>query len=476
MDNEQLCDEESRQHIYALLEKYEWYEVCRLVQDIALPRSASTSSFARSSLFSHISTESRLSPVSTDYPPSQPSSTSSRSRRRRGLILYRSGLNPTKPSPLPLSSPCSQTFSPTSTSCHDSPFPIDCDSNSVTSTATGRSGHKHKEGIWFCTFCTDLKTYNAKSDWKKHEIRHHETGEKWPCPFRNCFEIFDREVDFQKHCVHYHPDSPVPKDVKIRLLPKLVYGCGFDGCKAVLTGWDERCNHVADLHMKKEGLRQFNWKYTNVIRNLLRQDATRNAWKELFAALESKEPRHQITWNPVNTRVLKQKLECCDMRPDVDEVVHTALAFREGRPFNDTVELHPDFRTPSQDSIHNYANLSAAQRNRILKGLRLQPMSTSTPKLVDDSCAFMAHPGNLVEFTTPTHAKDLATQPYGRRSSSIMDIDEDDLFFEPDPQIPPGLELGPERSNIEASHQCRSSRGHIIPKSLRHFTSRLSPK
>ena len=38
MENEQSYDEETRQHVYALLEKYEWYDVCRLVQEIALPR------------------------------------------------------------------------------------------------------------------------------------------------------------------------------------------------------------------------------------------------------------------------------------------------------------------------------------------------------------------------------------------------------------------------------------------------------
>jgi hypothetical protein len=318
--------------------------------------------------------------------------------------------------------------------------------------------------------------FSAKSDWKKHEMRHHETGEEWPCPFYNCSEVLDRAADFQNHCHRYHPDSPPPTDIKIRLLPKVVYGCGFDGCKAVLTGWDERCSHIADFHMKKKGLRHSDWSYANVIRNLLRQDATRKAWKDLFATLESSEPKHQITWSPSNTRVLKQKLECCDMRPDVEEVVHTALALRKDRPFNDAVELHPDFKTPSQDSIYNYSILSEAQRLRILKGLQLPPLPSPTATLINESNAlFAAHPGNLVELPSSYQIGELVNVPRGRRTSSIMDLDEDDLSS--DHQIPPGLELGPDWPDMEESpHRRRSSRGHVIPRTLRQFTSRLSPR
>ncbi|KAF2661396.1 hypothetical protein K491DRAFT_452550 [Lophiostoma macrostomum CBS 122681] len=477
MDNGQFYDEETREHIYALLEKYEWYDVCRMVQDTALPRPNSTISVSRISLLSGKSNESRLSALSTGYTPSLLSSTSSRSKSRQELNLYRSGLNPTKPSLVPKTPSHSQVPCPEDISWQASPLPNDCDSRSVASSTTrSNAPSSSKDGNWFCTFCAELRTFSAKSDWKKHEMRHHETNEEWPCPFYNCSEVLDRAVDFQNHCRRYHPDSPPPTDIKIRLLPKLVYGCGFDNCKALLTGWDERCSHIADLHMKKEGLRQADWSYANVIRNLLRQEATRKKWKELFAALNSKESRHQVTWSPSNTRVLKQKLECCDMRPNVDELVHTALALRKDRPFNDVVELHPDFTTPSQDSIHNYSILSEAQRLRILNGLQLPLLPASTTTLINEpSPLFAAHPGSLVELPIPNQNRELSHVSYGRRTSSIMDIDEEDLFS--DPQIPPGLELGPDWPDMgESPHRRRSSRGYIIPKTLRHFTSRLSPK
>jgi hypothetical protein len=63
-----------------------------------------------------------------------------------------------------------------------------------------------------------------------------------------------------------------------------VFGCGFDKCKEVSIGWDERCDHVAK-HMKN-GATMDQWKYSNVIRNLIRQEALHDTWKELIGCLE----------------------------------------------------------------------------------------------------------------------------------------------------------------------------------------------
>lgn len=38
MDEEQRYDEESLQHIYALLGKHEWPEICRMVQQVSSSR------------------------------------------------------------------------------------------------------------------------------------------------------------------------------------------------------------------------------------------------------------------------------------------------------------------------------------------------------------------------------------------------------------------------------------------------------
>ncbi|ORY18420.1 hypothetical protein BCR34DRAFT_610397 [Clohesyomyces aquaticus] len=439
-------DEESLQHIYALLQKHKSTDLVRMVLDVAETRLSATSSLSRLSQFSGNSIESRVSAVSTDYAPTRPSSTSSGSRPPRDFLSYRSGLDPTKPGPLRMYSTPSEVLSPTNTLSISSPVPWDFDNRSIASSASKRSKPSTSDGIWFCTFCSNHKSFAAKSDWKKHEERHHETGQDWPCPIRNCFKVFDREANFVKHCQLWHPDIPPPTDIKILLLDRVVYGCGFDGCKAILAGWRERCNHVADLHMKKERRNRSDWKYSNVIHNLLRQDATRSAWKSLFAGYQLDKPRHQITWAPENSRVLKQKLECSDMRPSVDVVLHIALSLREGRPFNDVVELDPAFKTPSQDSV---PTLTAAELSNVLKGTSLKHVPAQQPissmALASDLSRSTAtsfvepHPGTLVEFNTQTFVLPRAM------SMTYIDTDQESLMSldEPDPQIPPGLDLGP---------------------------------
>ncbi|KAL1594581.1 hypothetical protein SLS60_010342 [Paraconiothyrium brasiliense] len=387
-------------------------------------------------------------------------------------------------------SPISEVFSPTDTLSMPSPQPTDIESMTVKSSTAKPSVTSSGGGPWFCTFCSEHTSFAAKADWKKHETKHHETGEDWPCPIRNCLEVLDRKLDFEAHFKRHHPDVPCPTDVRVRLLPRLVYGCGFDGCKAILTGWKERCDHVA-LHMKPKGTEKrrgrTEWKYSNTIHNLLRQDATRSAWKSLFAEFESKQPRYQITWSPENTRILKQKLECCDMRPNVLEVVHTALSLREGRPFNDAAELDAAFITPSQDSVPRFELLTTEQLTQILSGRISQPISTMRPvsisQALDPKLSFTEpHPGDLVAF-------DIPSPTISGRRISYMDVDEDFGLTDegPDPQIPPGLELDPSQMSYGSSpkafqlyyshsptveempQQRRSSRGHIL---TRHFKGR----
>lgn len=450
---------------------------------------AGPASILSASRFSHMSSGSRHSGFSTDYSPSSPSSVSSHSGPRREVPLYRSGLNDAKTTRMPMPSPISETFSPADTLSLGSPLPTDFDSKSVASSTMNRAiTTPAVGGHWFCTFCTDYTTFAAKADWKKHETKHHETGEDWPCPIRNCGEVLDRKLDFEAHFKRHHPDVPCPIDVRIRLLPRRVYGCGFDGCKLFLTGWKERCDHVA-AHMKPKGTEKrrsrAEWNYSNTIHNLLRQPATRTAWKSLFANFESKEPRYKMTWTPGNTRVLKQKLECCDMRPEVDVVLHTALSLRSDRPFNDVPELDPDFNTPSQDSVPHFDTLTDEQLEFTLRGRCTQPhLPTASSYVVSLKAATVEpHPGELVAFQVPSPIIS------GRRIS-YMDIDTEELGLsgdEPDPQIPPGLELDPSQvpsagspkpfqiyySHPEAMDGApparRSSRGHIL---TRHFKGR----
>ncbi|KAJ4295613.1 hypothetical protein N0V90_007626 [Kalmusia sp. IMI 367209] len=375
MDGERKYDEESLQHIYALLQKHDIPDILRMALDITKSRPTSLR-------------------LVRDAPARLP--------------LYRSGLNPTKPAPAlalaptSTSSPISEAFSPADSVSLASPLPLDYDSRSITSSGAKRSTNT---GTWFCTFCPDLKSFAAKADWKKHETRHHETGEDWPCPIRNCFQVFDRELDFKEHCERHHPDVPPPTDIK--------------------TGNTPTRSTISSVRTPRE-----------------------LPGNPLFSDLESKEPRYQITWNPSNTRVLKQKLECSDMRPGVDMILHTALSLRSGRPFNDAVDLDPDFRTPSQDSVPHFNALTGAELTHILSGRRTQPLpggprSPLTSHPSESKIAFRdafrePHPGELVAF-------DIPSPTISHRRVSYMDIDSEsfNLIDEPDPQIPPGLDLDP---------------------------------
>lgn len=312
-----------------------------------------------------------------------------------------------------------------------------------------KSQSQSGEPFMFCTYCAEQKsqkTFKAKSDWKKHEMRMHETGEDWPCVVNGCNRIFDRQKDFIKHHQRYHAGRPLPSltDIGITLLPRRVFGCGFDKCKEVSIGWDERCDHVAK-HMKN-GATMDQWKYSNVIRNLIRQEALHDTWKELIGCLDERlrESRSQISWCPDNSRILRQKLQCCDLRPSREEVLITALSLRADIPLDPVHQQLPTgFVTPSRDSVPHVEKLSREQRMHILIGnsnphhsrarlasinAALLRISSSLAHVPDYDCGSSP----FVEPQTPgAPAVDTAS-----RRISYMDVDPGDYLDVAQPAIP----------------------------------------
>jgi hypothetical protein len=298
----------------------------------------------------------------------------------------------------------------------------------------------------FCTYCAEaksLKTFKAKSDWKKHEMRMHETGEDWPCIVIGCNRIFDRQKDFVKHHQRYHSGRPLPSltDIGITLLPRRVFGCGFDKCKEVSIGWDERCDHVAK-HMKN-GASFDQWKYSNVIRNLIRQEALHDTWKELVACLDERlrETRSHISWCPDNTRILRQKLQCCDLRPSREEVLITAMSLRADIPLESVHQQLPQgFVTPSRDSVPHSDKVSREQRMQILNGNSNPQLSRS--RLASINAALIritqtaGHSANYDCGSSPfIEPESPAVDTTGRRIS-YMDVDPGDFLDIAQPVIP----------------------------------------
>lgn len=298
----------------------------------------------------------------------------------------------------------------------------------------------------FCTYCAEqksLKTFKAKSDWKKHEMRMHETGEDWPCIVIGCNRIFDRQKDFVKHHQRYHSGRPLPSltDIGITLLPRRVFGCGFDKCKEVSIGWDERCDHVAK-HMKN-GASFDQWKYSNVIRNLIRQEALHDTWKDLVACLDERlrESRSHISWCPDNTRILRQKLQCCDLRPSREEVLITALSLRADVPLESVHQQLPlGFVTPSRDSVPHGDRLSREQRMQILIGNSNPQLSSSRLASVNAALIRVTnsaeHSANYDCGSSPfIEPESPAIDTTGRRIS-YMDVDPGDFLDVVQPAIP----------------------------------------
>lgn len=413
--------------------------------------STSTSN-TTSSASSGSSWRSRLSLASTfssstgssDMAPSIASSSSSRSRmRRQEPRSYPVGLDPTRPVPA-LLTPASDVSSPLDVK-HEPNF-TPTDNLSVASPGAFLDKEQSGDPFMFCTYCAEqksLKTFKAKSDWKKHEMRMHETGEDWPCIVIGCNRIFDRQKDFVKHHQRYHSGRPLPSltDIGITLLPRRVFGCGFDKCKEVSIGWDERCDHVAK-HMKN-GASFDQWKYSNVIRNLIRQEALHDTWKDLVACLDERlrESRSHISWCPDNTRILRQKLQCCDLRPSREEVLITAMALRSDIPLESVHQQLPlGFVTPSRDSVPHGDKLSREQRMQILIGNSNPQLSRS--RLASINAALLrvsnttAHSASFDCGSSPfIEPESPAIDTAGRRIS-YMDVDPGDFLDVAQPVIP----------------------------------------
>jgi hypothetical protein len=411
--------------------------------------SSATSSSA-SSWRSRLSIASTFSSASgnSDMAPSVASSSSSRSRMRRTEPRsYPTGLDPTRPVPAVLT-PSSEISSPLDLKVEPSFTPTD--DISVASPTLfpddDKSQNPSGEPYMFCTYCAEqktAKTFKAKSDWKKHEMRMHETGEDWPCIVNGCNRIFDRQKDFIKHHQRYHSGRPLPSltDIGITLLPRRVFGCGFDKCKEVSIGWDERCDHVAK-HMKN-GATADQWKYSNVIRNLIRQEALHDTWKELIGCLDERlrESRSQISWCPDNSRILRQKLQCCDLRPSREEVLITALSLRADVQLDPVHQQLPlGFVVPSRDSVPQVDKLTREQRMHILIGNSNTELARTRLAMIN--AALLRVSSNLSHVpdydcgSSPFIEVQSPTGDTANRRISYMDVDPGDFLDVAQPAIP----------------------------------------
>ncbi|KAL9576621.1 MAG: hypothetical protein Q9212_006949 [Teloschistes hypoglaucus] len=148
---------------------------------------------------------------------------------------------------------------------------ISCDQCDVT-TARRCDMKKHQKRHtrpYGCTFPGCYKKLGSKNDWKRHENTQHYQMETWRCKevdeksqIGQCASIFYRREQFQGHLREKHQiidDEYVreqSKSCRIGRNGQKGFWCGF--CKNIvkldkkgLAAWEERFDHIDDMHYKK---------------------------------------------------------------------------------------------------------------------------------------------------------------------------------------------------------------------------------
>ncbi|KNG51542.1 homeobox and c2h2 transcription protein [Stemphylium lycopersici] len=214
-----------------------------------------------------------------------------------------------------------------------------------------------------CTFCD--KALKSKPYWKSHEEEFHEQRLTWRCP--DCEQIFHAGKRFREHHTKLHgcehckqpresgqptsrKASPCVKKYEIVMHDKDAWGCGF--CAALLTTWEERCEHIA-LHFEEKGSSK--WNFTNVVLGLLKQPEVSSAWNQMMIDRYGDEQNWPaLAWESKKCNRLRYKLETkWDTRVfDTDKLVQDTfdLAEIEAKDVESNNEATPEVSEPNDSS------------------------------------------------------------------------------------------------------------------------------
>lgn len=144
--------------------------------------------------------------------------------------------------------------------------------------------------------------------------------------------------------------SPCVKKYEIVMHDKDAWGCGF--CCALLTTWEERCEHIA-LHFEEKGSSK--WNFTNVVVALLKQPEVAQAWNTLLSRRHGDDSQHwpKLTWESKRCNRLRYKLETkWDTRAfDIQKLVQDTYDLAEIEA-KDVIEDSPE-TTPDMSETSN---------------------------------------------------------------------------------------------------------------------------
>lgn len=139
-----------------------------------------------------------------------------------------------------------------------------------------RKHNKRHTRPYGCTFTSCTKAFGSKNDWKRHENTQHYQIETWRCHeesptslIKLCARVFHRREQFQAHLKDHHlieSDEYIRAQARQHRIGRngqTGFWCGF--CQRIISlqkrgleAWDERFNHIDDLHFKKgQGIHQW---------------------------------------------------------------------------------------------------------------------------------------------------------------------------------------------------------------------------
>jgi hypothetical protein len=228
--------------------------------------------------------------------------------------------------------------------------------------------------LYFCTSCEE--SFQEKSEWNDHEYLLHERQYFWPCPSPGCDTVFTKDILFTQHHEDAHNcmNCQHAVDVQRPLPSKRSWACGFDLCKTVFDNWNDRSDHVAshfeDLASQDDtSSKPSQWKYSNMIRNLLRQPDVREAYSRYLVSChgEDKQQWPRVEWLAENSGELRRRLEYRDFRLGVLDIAKLAhqLSFPTTQEAITILTTEPE-DSPDQSSFGSCPSLSPGPNSAYL--------------------------------------------------------------------------------------------------------------
>jgi hypothetical protein len=327
------------------------------------------------------------------------------------------------------------------------------------------------KSFYFCTTC-DTSFDDSKS-WREHEYETHERQYFWSCPAPGCSKrIVTCSADFEKHHEEAHgcENCSHAYGVKRPFPSKRAWGCGFDNCQETFNSWDLRCDHVAthfeemaDDDDKESHLNQ--WKYSNMIRNLLRQPDVNDAYDREMTKLHGDDkvfwPR--MKWQADSSTDLRRRLEYRDFREGVKEIASMSIRLGSPQAQSPLPPQSPPPPPPTQPQIPQI-NLTESEdvTPRIVNQMIDSPINNYGGALVSPLPLDPKYLSHIDKFPPP------GTNPFDFYGpvppSPIIQLDFCSNLNDPDPKISPIAHEEPHQST--AVHSNKSSISSHQPYSL----------